>query len=398
MKKLMNALSLMLLLVFSVSMLISCGGDNGSNEGSAEALDLFDKNLTISLTENYDGDSASATVIVTDKETFYYSDFNGDKYWYVGMGDQYLDLIAYAGSDFSSFEIKDGRYSADSFTYTEDGYDYELVNVWFTFDSEGRLSAFHFEEAEEEGNRVFDLVISGYGEAKAPDEELVVRDDDSITTDPEAPDGPGHIQDPNEGSDSDDSVSDNPDNPAGNKPGEDGKMGITEKEWMDAFDLHDANLTATIRATSPGGVVESEVRLVDGVTYCLNNGSDEWLVGTLNDLLQNISPFMDRYSEFKPKGDAYFCAKSGLDLGVGNSLVDITIRFDEKGRLTHVSYSLVMGDERGDCSIELGRFDETVAPELKGDVDIDGDGIVDSKDDASPDVTDDGKDHQDIEK
>ncbi len=375
MKKLTDIIGILLVFILCASMLLSCGGKD--KEGSAEALDLFGKNLTISLSESYDGDKLSATVIVIDGETYYNSDFGGDQYWYVDVGDQYLNVIASAGSKFSSFENNEGKYHADTFIYTEDGYDYELVNVWFTFDSEGRLATFHFEEAEEDCNRVYDITLSGYGEAQTPDEELIVRDDDSITTDPEAPDGPGHIENPDDSkNESDDPAGNTPDDPADTKPGE-GNMGITEKEWMDAFDLRDSNLTAMIYASSPGGVVSSEVRLVNGVTYCLENGSDEWLVGTLNDLLQNISPFMTRYSEFELKGDAYFCAKSGLDLGEGNSLVDITIRFDAKGRITHVSYSMIMGSERGDCSIDFGKFGETVAPEIEGGVDVDGDGTID---------------------
>jgi len=191
MKKL-HLLSLLLITLTVLSLLVSCGGGSAVDaDGFAEGLDLYGDNLRIKLTENYVGDKFTAEIIVTDGETFFSS--MNDSYWYISVGEQYLNLLASAGKSFSSFEYSDGSYTADSFVYTEEGYEYEILNVRIDFDSEGRVSSFRFEEYEEDGNRVLELKMLDYGKAKAPDEELVVRDDGPVTG-PSQPDGPGHAE------------------------------------------------------------------------------------------------------------------------------------------------------------------------------------------------------------
>ena len=351
MKKL-HLLSLLLIILTALSLLVSCGGGSAVDaDGFAEGLDLYGDNLRIKLTENYAGDKFTAEIIVTGGETFFSS--MNDNYWYISVGEQYLNILASAGKSFSSFEYSDGSYTADSFVYTEEGYEYEVLNVRIDFDSEGRVSSFRFEQYEEDGNRVLELKMLDYGKAKAPDEELVVRDDGPVTG-PSQPDGPGHAE--NVGGDSSaDAPSDAPDEQ------------IDEKKWMDAYNLHDSNLTARILATSPDGAYERVVRLVHGVTYCYDG--ERWLVGTPQDLTGNFSFLADRYSEFEPKGDAYYCEKSGANVGEGASLEDITVRIDGDGRITHISYTLVLRGERGECVIEFGGFGTTVAPETSGGAD-----------------------------
>lgn len=349
-----HLLWVVLIIVVALSTLVSCGGNGGGDgvdaDGFAEALDLYGDNLKIKLTENYVGDRFTAEIIVTDGETFFSS--MNDSYWYVSVGEQYLNILAAAGKSFSSFEYSGGKYTAESFVYTEEGYEYEILNVRIDFDSRGRVTSFCYEEYEEDGNRIFELKMLDYGNAKAPDEELVVRDD-GPTSGPSAPDGPGNAENiPGHGTNDKDD--------AGNAP----DKGVDEKTWMDAYNLRDENLTARILANSPGGVHEMVIRLVDGVTYCYDG--EGWLVGGLRDLTDNFSFLMDRYSEFVMKGDAYYCAKSGFNAGEDASLEDITVRFDSEGRIVYISYTLVRRGERGVCSIEFGGFGTTVAPEAAG--------------------------------
>ncbi len=376
MKKL-NILSFVLIIIMALSMLISCG-DNGGKEmdadSFAESLDLYGDNLKIRMTESYTGDKFTAEIIVTGGETFFSS--MHDSYWYVSVGEQYLNILASAGRSFSSFEYSGGKYTADSFVYTEDGYEYEILNVEIDFDSKGRVSSFCYEVYEEDGNRVFELKMSDYGNAKAPDEELVVRDD-GTTEGPSNPDGPGSANRPEENPDIDPGAGNNPD---------EGEQGIGEKAWMDAFNIHDTNLTARIHADSPDGVHETRILLVDGVTYCYDE-EEGWLVGTLQDLLGNFSFLTDRYSEFELKGDSYYCEKSGVNIGEDASLEEITVRFDGEGRLIYISYTLVLRGERGVCSIEFGGFGDTVAPEVSGGID-NGEGGNMSKDEYTPNAPD----------
>lgn len=354
--KRLHLLSFVLIIVMALSTLVSCGGSELDANAFAEGLDLYGDNLRIKMTESYTGDRLTAEIIVTDGETFFSS--MNDSYWYVSVGEQYLNILASAGKSFSSFEYSDGSYTADSFVYTEEGYECEILNVEIAFDSNGRVTSFRYEEYEEDGNRVLEFKMLDYGKVKAPDEELVVRDDGPVVG-PSSPDGPGHAENV-EGDTGADAPSDAPDEQ------------IAEKTWMDAFNIHDTNLTARILANSPGGVHESVIRLVHGVTYC--NDGEEWVVGTLQDLLGHFSFLTDRYSEFELKGDAYYCEKSGFNPGEGASIEDITVRFDGDGRLVYISYTLVLRGERGVCTIEFGGFGTTVAPEVSGGADNNSDG------------------------
>lgn len=375
----MKKLSVVLILIMALSMLISCGGSGKEMDADsfAEGLDLYGDNLKIRLTENYAGERFTAEIIVTEDETFFSS--MNDSYWYITVGDQYLNILASAGNSFSSFEYSDGKYTADSFVYTEDGYEYEILNVKIDFDSKGRVSSFCYEEYEEDGNRVLELKMSAYGSAKAPDEELVVRDD-GPTVGPSYPDNPGSAEmpedDPDAGNARDDS-------------NEETQTALTEEEWTNTFTrLSVESYTATVNLYTPGKSENYDFRSVDGTAYyCyyVDHPNNNWSVGTIDDFLTSVMPFAALYADFEFDGKTYFCSVSSLDFGEGVEVIDVYVRFDELGRLVELSYTLVHNDEYGNMKLSITSYGETVAPEVSSGADNGDNGNM-SKDEYAPDA------------
>lgn len=360
MKKIKKILIFSLVFAFFTGFFTSCD-ENVSTEVTEElfeeALNVSEKNLSIDLYHEYDGDSMTAAMKIVDNKVYYMSQY--DYYWFDYTDHEMVQIIESMADKYSSFTYSEGAYTASELTYTYDDYDYTIVNVSLKVLSSGNLSEIYFEVPEEDCNRIYKLTFKDYNKTSAPSADKIYTESadggtsggDSLgTNDSLAPD----VGAPEIGA---------PDINYGDSFVDITSSELDEKEWYEAFNLDFKSFYARLVTSTPKGDDEYQYILHEGVAYYTNYKYNGWSSGDTGNFTDTLSPFQGLYSEFTFDGKAYYCAESSFNPGESGRVIDLYATFDAEKRLVKFSFTLELNGECGTMTMYISSYNEVKAPD-----------------------------------
>ena len=163
-------MSVLTAVVFLLALaLLSCSsGEKKMDEATfKDAVCITDENLTIHHLYNYDGTPGGEEIRVLDGTSYVNVGSTGE--WFPYSAETWLSVFTEISESYSSFTVKDGKYTADVLTLDDpDGGVKTILNVELVFDGDNRLTDLYYEEENGAALYTFSYELCDYGVTVKP--------------------------------------------------------------------------------------------------------------------------------------------------------------------------------------------------------------------------------------